>query len=436
VTPAQTQKAEQAILGALLLDGAALAKAPKLRAAHFADGMHRRIFTAIQQAFAAGKPVDVLTVATTSEADAGYVFALADGVPSARNAERYAEIVIEAATHRAIRAAAADAMEIAQGEEGTREKLDAIAQAFAGLQSSATRMPRQIGEIAAARTEFYEALEAGTMPPAMATHIPGLDRMLNGGLRGGGLYVLAARPSVGKTSFSMQVLMALAGDGRPGLMLSQEMPSESVVDRAVASAGRINGEALLSGRMRPDDWNRAVEALERLAGLPVWIDDQPAQSLLDMRAKARAVKGLKAIVVDYLQLCESSLKRESRTAQVGEISRGLKALAKELDVAVIALSQLNREVEKRPGRRPILSDLRDSGEIEQDADAVLFLWPIRDETEFDPCRRIGLEVAKNRAGRKGTLVLQFDGGIQHWGESTETVEKLTERPARGRMTEL
>lgn len=427
MSPEKTQKAEQSLLGVLLVDSQLLLRMPKLRAEHFADGLHRSIFAAIAAQVAKGKPADALTVAMDVGVEAEYIVDLYNGAYSPGSAPHYAERVMEAAMHRAIRAAAYEAVEIAGKDDGCREKLDAIGQAFGKLQADTTRMPRQIGEIAMARSAVYEALEKGQVAPAMATRVPSLDRMLNGGLRGGGLYVLAARPSVGKTSFSMQVLMALAADNRPGLMLSQEMPSEAVVDRAVASAGRINGEALLSGKMQDADWARAVDALESLAHLPVWIDDQPAQTLLDIRAKSRAVKGVRVVVVDYLQLCESSLKKESRTAQVGEISRGLKALAKELDVAVIALSQLNREVEKRPGRRPILSDLRDSGEIEQDADAVFFLWPLKDESPADPCRRVGLEVAKNRAGRKGAFVLRFDGSTQRWDESTERVEDFSDR---------
>jgi replicative DNA helicase len=257
--------------------------------------------------------------------------------------------------------------------------------------------------------------------------------MHNGGLRPGKLYILAARPSVGKSSFVMHLLMALARQGKHGLFLSQEMESEEVVDRAVCNDARINAGSLASGRMSDDEWARAAESMEALAGLPVWVDDTPALSLLDIRGKARLIPSLRVLVLDYIQLCAPTDSKRTRTEQVGEISRGLKALSKQLGIAVIALSQLNRDVEKRAGKRPQMSDLRDSGEIEQDADGIWFLWPLREETHTDQTRRVGLDVAKNRGGQKGAFVLRFDGARQHWAESMERVDDFTQKQAGGEL---
>jgi replicative DNA helicase len=201
-----------------------------------------------------------------------------------------------------------------------------------------------------------------------------------------------------------------------------EMDGEEQADRVVASEAQIDGVALATGRLDQDDWNRALEALMAMGELPVWVDDQPALGLQEIRSKVRRTKGIKVLVVDYLQLCRSSLTRENRTAQVGEISRGLKALAMDAGICVVALSQLNREVEKRPGKRPQLSDLRDSGEIEQDADSILFLWPLSDPTKPGEMT-VGMEIAKQRGGTVGACVMNFNRPHQRWHESTLTLEE-------------
>jgi replicative DNA helicase len=212
------------------------------------------------------------------------------------------------------------------------------------------------------------------------------------------------------------------------------MASEEVTDRAVSNRGRIDFGRLLSGKLSDSDWGRATEMLDEIGALPVWVDDQPALSIADIRHKVRMVPGIKVVVLDYLQLCSRSgtSSASNRNSEIEEISRGLKALAMELGLCVIALSQLNREVEKRPGKRPVLADLRDSGSIEQDADGIFFLWPLRDlEGEG---RLIGLDVAKNRQGRPGVeIALDFRGQQQRWVESTEPIrtETYRQQPARG-----
>jgi replicative DNA helicase len=424
--PTMARVAEQSVLGALLGGTEALDRVSSLRPEHFADGLHRRIFGAIQRLSSSSKvPVTPLAVADSlgGEADEfDYVNALALSVASASGIERHAALVREAAQHRRLREAIEQATEIADGPDGFKSKVDAIAALLVGLESAVAREPRRLAEIAVARTAHYERLASGEVEAGWATGLPTLDRCMAGGLKPGKLVILAARPSVGKSSLSMQMLIQQGKRGRTGLYLSMEMDGEEQADRVVAAEAEIDGVALATGKLADDDWTRAVEALTAMGDLPVWVDDQPALGLQEIRSKVRRTKGIKVLVVDYLQLCRSSMTRENRTAQVGEISRGLKALAMDAGICVVALSQLNREVEKRPGKRPQLSDLRDSGEIEQDADSILFLWPLSDPTKPGEMT-VGMEIAKQRGGTVGACVMNFNRPHQRWHESTLTVDE-------------
>lgn len=431
-----SREAEQSVLGSVLLDNTAFdVTSPILQAEDFADGQHRRIWLAVSRLIVAGKPADPITVHAAIEPDSdevlSYLNALAQAVPSARNARRYAEIMRDSALQRAIREAAEDAQMLANGDGKPAEKLDGIAALFGKLERRNTTEPRRLSELLTQRLDAINALAEGTQTPGWPTRHAHINTSMRGGLRPGQLIVLAARPGVGKSSFGMDLLIGLADDALPGLFISQEMPADELTDRALSNAAHVGGGAIGCGRLSDDEWGRLTEGVERLAKLQLWIDDKPAQTLLDIRSKARSIKGLKLLAVDYLQLCSSTLSKESRTAQVGEISRGLKALAKELGICVIALSQLNRDVEKRAGKRPQLSDLRDSGEIEQDADAVWFLWPLAEENEHEPWRRVGFEIAKNRSGRKGAAVMRFHPATQQWQESTERISDFGPRAAAG-----
>lgn len=424
-------EAEQSLIGSLLIEARALDRVPALSARDFYSTEHAAIFRAIQSLAAQRKAVDVVTVfdaleASGQAADCGglpYLNQLAQSVPSARSIQRYAEIVRGHAARRALLAAAGEALDVAREKGDVSESLDKIAGLFAALtHQHVSEAPRHIGEIARERTTYYLDLAEGNVVPGWPTRIPGLDRMLNGGLQAGRLYVLAARPAVGKSSLALQICAEQAKDHRPALFLSQEMSGEEVTDRAVAHTGRLDYGSLLSGKMDDEGWHRATDALEMLAGLPVYVSDEPALTLGAIKAKARQVKGLQVLVVDYLQLCSASESTAgaNRNAQVEEISRGLKALSKEMGIAVIALSQLNRKVEDRAGKRPSLGDLRDSGAIEQDADVILFLWPVR---EHEGWKLVGLGIDKNRQGRTGEVALNFDGAKQRWTESTESLQQ-------------
>lgn len=430
LAPTSSLEAEQSVLGTLLAaDGAFDQVADMLSAAHFASRDHATIWTAIAGLATARRPIDALTVHEVlrdrgqDEACGGleYLAQLAAGCSTSRNVRRHAAVVLDRHAVRMLLHAAEQALEIAGGRGGVAEKVDQITSLFAGLQREQVRkVPRSIAELAAERIEEYEALADGKKVAGWATSIPALNRWLNGGVRPGSLYMLAARPGIGKSSFSQQLGMHFAADGLPTLFLSQEMADTEVADRAVANSGRVSYSALLTGKMEREDWARTTEAMENLAALPLFIDDQPALTLRDIRFKAKLVPGLKVLIVDYLQLTASSRRDGNRNAEIEEVTRGLKTLAKELGIAVIALSQLNRDVEKRNTKRPMLSDLRDSGAVEQDADVVLFLWPVR---EFPKEGRaiVGLCAEKNRQGARGEVGLDFHGDTQRWAESTADI---------------
>lgn len=442
--PIWSAEAEQSVLGSLMLDGRALERVQPLTAADFRHPSHARIFEAVVSLHARRQPVDEVTVfdalgdAADTVGGMKYLSELTGSVPSAANAKRYAEIVREKATRRQIVEIAREAIELAGSETALPEVLDQVGQKMSALQLGQVRKaPRRLAEVALQRTAYYQDLQDGKEVPGWPTGLSWLDAMLNGGLRPGKVYYIAARPSIGKTSLSVQILLELARRGRTGLMLSQEMPAEEVADRAVSHLGRIDYANLQTGQLTDSDWSRAAEMLDDIAGLPVWVDDQGALTIGDIRAKVRSVPGVQVLLVDYLQLCSKAgaSVAGNRNAEIEEISRGLKALAMELGMAVIVLSQLNREVEKRAGKRPQLSDLRDSGSIEQDADVVAFLWPLRDLE--DEGRLVGLAIEKNRQGRRGEIALDFRGQVQRWTVSDEPVREqreeqwTSEAPRRG-----
>lgn len=436
-----SQELEQAVLGCLLLDATAFDRVGDiLKAEDFFEMRHKAVFGAASALSLAGKGVDVITVfealQSAGKADeAGgleYLNALAQAIPNAARVRSYAEKVVEKSQHRALIAAADEAGELARQSDDAAATVDTITGRFmALLQRTQRREPRAIADLAVAWIDRLQDLASGRVESGVSTGLPHLDAALNGGLREGGLYILAARPSVGKSSLSQSVVThAALHDDVPGLFLSQEMPAQDVVDRAVANLGAVDYSDLLQGRLSDQQWSDVSEAVEKLRHLRLHIDDEQALTLSAIRAKAMAVKrrqGLRILVVDYLQLCASTGRHQNRNSEIEEISRGLKALAKELCISVIALSQLNREVEKRSSPEPTLADLRDSGAIEQDADVVMFLWRCR---EFSGSQILGLTLAKNRQGKAGTrLALEFRGQYQRWDASDADVSPPSKRAA-------
>jgi replicative DNA helicase len=420
-------EAEQAVLGAILLDNSAAHRLAEidLKAESFYSAVHGHVWTAAVALIASGKPADVVTVAAAlgeqSEALGGirYLNDMAMSVPSAANVRQYARIVVEMAQRRALVAAGEQVQALTQEPGAPSVLLDQAQSVLSNLQRQDARsQPVGLLEAIVSRTERWEAMGKGDVEPGMRTRFSGMDRCLGGGLQRGRVVVIAARPSIGKTSLGVQIGMNVSEDGLRVLVLSQEMPKGDLTDRIAANLGRVPLDILMSG-IRPDDgdtWERVVEATEKAAAMPLEIDDQPALTLLAIRAKAQMVKsqrGLDVLMLDYLQLCSASDRKASRHHQIEEISRGLKTLAKELDICVVVLSQINRDVAKAD-REPTLADLKESGAIEEDADVVLLLHPKRELP--DGAQLIACILAKNRQGKKGRIGLRFEGRYQRWHE--------------------
>ena len=411
---------EQSVLGCMLQDFGTWQAAQPLTVEHFFRSEHKAIYRAISSLVAAGKQPDPVLVSGKLGAeleDCGgleYLTALERCVPSARNAEHYAKRVRDDATERLLLARSDEIGGIVAQNIPTDEKVNLIAQMFSGIaQNNVRSMPRRIGDIVIERTQYYEDVEFGRIEPGWTTRIPKLDWALTGGFKPGKLITLGALPGVGKSSFAWQLANCMASQGRKSLFLSLEMPETEVADRAVSSMARVDYQALLTGKMVHDDWTRASEALEEMQSLPLYVDQQPALTLMDIRTKARYISGLKFMVLDYLQLCQGV--GDNRNAILEEISRGLKALAKELGICILALSQLNRKAEE--GKRPSMAHLKDSGSMGQDSDVIFLMW--ENKVYTDARAQIGLAIEKNRLGRRCDIALDFDKSIQRWGESEE-----------------
>ena len=398
-----------------------------------------RLFELLCERINAGQPVDLFTLslelpAEWLEAGGGRATLIQIQDRASPSLLQLAvKTIREFSAERRIGFALDEARTMLEADEPISQRLDRIVTLLGGLekQQAARKGPQRLSDVVLERTRHYEDLEAGRVEAGMSVGIPTLDHMLGGGLRCGAVYVLAARPGIGKSSLAQQFAMHVAKRGHVSLLLSQEMPAGEIADRALANLAGVDYADLTQGRTK-GAWEAIVEAADDLGSVPVWVDDQEALTLAVVRQKAREVKGLQVLVVDYLQLMQGSgAKSEgNRNSEIEVISRGLKALAKQLGIAVVLLSQLNRQVESRQSKRPMASDLRDSGSIEQDADVVLLLWQHREMQQGQ--RVIGVRVDKNRQGRKGDVALHFDGPRQRWGESTESLDE----PQRGRGEDL
>ena len=427
--PPHSIEAEQSVLGGLLLDNSAWDRAGDLLTeTDFYRYEHKLIYKAVGELVAASKPADVITVfeqlQTHGKAEEcggiAYLNALAQSVPSAANLRRYAEIVRERAVLRKLIEASdeiatnafnpagrsvsqildeAEGRVFQIGEEGQRSK-----QGFQSMDQLVVQLIDRVTELHENGAEDVTGVRSGFYD---------LDRM-TAGLQPGDLIVLAARPSMGKTAFALNIAENVAvQEGLPVVVFSMEMGASQLALRMVGSLGRIDQSHLRTGRLNDDEWGRLSEAVDRLKGASVFIDETPALNPAELRARARrqarACGRLGLIVVDYLQLMSgSSGSDENRATELGEISRGLKALAKELQCPVMALSQLNRSVETRNDKRPMMSDLRESGAIEQDADVIMFIY--RDDYYDKESKKPGVAeiiVGKQRNGPVGTLELTF-----------------------------
>jgi replicative DNA helicase len=421
--PPYSLEAEQSVLGSLLVDPSNFnGVASLVTEESFFVGSHRAIWSAIQAKCNAGQACDPLTVfAALQEAGAEtgglpYLTQLASSVFGA-SPVRHAGIVRERHLQRQIIGAAYKAIEIAREPGAVAEKLDRISGAFQGIERTQMRkVPRHISELVIRAIDRYNDMADGKAPKAWPTGIQPLDRLLNGGIRPGKLYGVAARPSVGKSSAARSMAATLAAAGVTTLILSQEMPVDEVADCLVAQEGNLSGARIASGEFEQEDWSRVVDAAEALRPMSLYVDDDGGLTINQIAAKCRDVKGLKVLVLDYLQLSQSTNTKATTNDQIAEISKGLKRLALNLDIAVIVLSQLNRDVEKRADKEPVLADLRDSGAIEQDLDVAILLWTAQ---MHEDSRLVGWKVAKHRGGRIGTFGMRFTPSVYRWHESAE-----------------
>ena len=425
--PPQNEEAETSVLGAVLLSEQALDGLLidiKLRPEDFYRQRHRLIWAAMIRLTekADPEPVDVLTV-TEELARAGdleeaggtsYVHSLPNLVPSAGNVRHYGRIVKNHALMRRLLDTTRGIQDDVFTFQGQPKEL--LEQAEAKLFQIAH--DDRTGELRAIEAVLHDELDKlekisreGIAMTGTPTGFNDIDE-LTGGFQPGNLIVLAARPSMGKSALVVNMAENAAVDhGRPVALFSLEMSETELAQRFIASQAKLNGDDLRKGRVRPDRWPKVVKATEKLAASPLFIDDSSDLGILDLRAKARRLHAkheLGLIIVDYLQLMRAENSSDSRVEQVGQISRGLKMLARELRVPVIAVSQLSRAVESRSPPKPMLSDLRESGQIEQDADLVMFIY--RDEYYNRDSERPGeadVIIAKHRNGPVGEVVLTF-----------------------------
>jgi replicative DNA helicase len=417
--PMHSIEAEQSVLGGLLLNSATFDLiADTITDADFYRAEHRAIFRAISALVSEGQPADVVTTSETLKArgekvEMSYLGQLANETPSTANIKAYAKVVRDKSVERQLASASMQIGEIAYGEGDTAHKVDraqSIISAIAEEQTSGG--PELAGTVLKRFVDQLDArMKKGGDLLGLSTGFKDLDR-LTSGLSPSELIIVAGRPSMGKTAFAMNLAEQVAVNAKlPVLVFSMEMSSEQLVARSIASQGRIDLNKVLRGDMDSDEWKRMTQASAKLNTSKLIIDETPALTVLRLRAAARRQHRehkLGAIVVDYLQLMDG--QGENRTSIVGEISRGLKALAKELSVPVIALSQLNRSLETRQNKRPVMSDLRESGAIEQDADLILFVY--RDEVYDENSAAKGtaeIIIGKQRNGPLGTARLTFQG---------------------------
>lgn len=408
--------AEEALLGSILIDADALHDADRLEPRHFYKAQHGQIFKLMRELSHDSKPLDFVTLGEfLNDKQVAFLIGLSNMVPSSTRARHYADIVWRTAKRREM-IAAAGAVAAAAWDDDT--EIDAVFdKAQSGILDAVDGGGRQ--ETTSARDGLRALFDAtaekyarGGADSGLMTGYKEIDGILEG-MEPGALYVLAARPGVGKSALEGGIRLNVARRGGHVLSFNLEMPEIQCWQRLVAADTGLDFQRIRRGQMSPGEWEQFGSAIGRMSDLPMWIDDTPGLITTQMHAKARrmqSIHGVDLITVDYLQLMASNGSFNNRVNQVGEISRSLKRLALSLDVPVLALSQLNRGLESRNDKRPVLSDLRDSGDIEQDADVVMFIY--RDDyhygEESEKPNQAEVIVAKHRNGPTGTANLFFD----------------------------
>jgi replicative DNA helicase len=426
--PPHSIEAEQSVLGGLLLENRAWEKIADIVVEEdFYRQDHRLIFRSIAILAERDDPLDIITLSAwlkdrdelKNAGGLAYLGTLAKDTPSAANIKAYAEIVREKSVLRQLISIGSEISEDAfnSGERPSKELLDEAEKKVFEIAEQGNRKQdfQNIKSLLKSTLAHIDELsKSDATITGASTGYTDLDEMTSG-LQKGDLVIVAGRPSMGKTTFSMNLAEFIAvNDKKPVAIFSMEMPAEQLVLRMFASMGRVPLSDIRTGKIREEDWPRIGMAVKTFGETQIFIDDTPAMSPTEIRAKARRLHRehgqLGVIVIDYIQLMQSGAKSDNRAAEVSEISRSLKALAKELEVPVIALSQLNRSLEQRPNKRPIMSDLRESGAIEQDADVIMFIY--RDEVYNEDTDDKGMAeviIGKQRNGAIGKVRLTFTG---------------------------
>ncbi|QJA05401.1 replicative DNA helicase [Thermosulfurimonas marina] len=433
--PPHNLEAERGVLGSVFLEPSVILKVVEILSPEdFYREAHAEIYRAMLSLFERHEPIDLVTVhdelsqrgRLEEVGGAAYLAELAGLLPTSAHAVHYAQIVKEKALlRRLIRAATEIAARAYEAAEPVEDLLEAAEKTIFELRSYSEREGfRSLKELIKDTIREIERLH---QRPELITGVPtGFTEFdhLTAGLQPGDLIIVAGRPSMGKTSFALNIACYAAGEaGIPVGIFSLEMSREQLAARMLCAEARVNLQHLRTGRISESEWQRLTFAANKLSRAPIFVDDTPALSILDLRAKARRLMsehGLGLIIIDYLQLLQSRERRERREQEISEISSSLKAMAKEFNVPVVALSQLNRKVEERPDKRPQLSDLRESGAIEQDADLIVFLY--RDEVYNRDTPHKGVAeviIGKQRNGPTGVVKLAFQAPYSSFANLAE-----------------
>ena len=429
--PPQSLEAEQAVLGSILIDSRCLADIVGILSPEdFYLKQNREIFETIYTMFNFSQTIDPVTVLNKmkelgvyQENSRDYVLQLMEITPTAANAARYASIVREKAMLRGLARAATDISETVYSEVGTAAEMleSAEKKIYALRKGERNDSLEHIGTVLhKVFDRLTELSQSDSLIPGLSTGLRDLDSKING-LNKSDLLLVAARPAMGKSAFALNIAVNVAKKYKKTVaVFNLEMSREQLALRLLASESFIDMQKLVTGKLNEDEWGKLCMASAALSQTDIRIDDNPSVTVADINAKCRRLDNLGLVVIDYLQLMQGSgygKNSDNRVTVVGEISRSLKIMAKELNIPVICLSQLSRAVESRTDKRPILSDLRESGAIEQDADSVMFLY--RDEYYHADTEDKGLAeciVAKNRHGETGTVKLQWFGPYQTFSD--------------------
>jgi replicative DNA helicase len=422
--PPHSLDAEQAVLGAVLLDNLSLGAVIEIiEAGDFYNDAHRKIFSAIIAMSDRNEPADLITLSDSLKdqkrleqiGGTAYLSELVDNVASAANIAYYAKIIKEKAVKRSVIGAASKMLDAAYSpEKSTEEAINDAQQVILSLSMTGSKRHIQTAREIAKKTfaVIEERSKRGDSLTGLSTGLRKLDE-LTLGLQKGELLIIAARPGEGKTALAIGIARHTAQEGTPVFFYSAEMPSETLMIRMFSGATGIDSHQLRRGSLFGSSWGSLARAAESIGSIPLFIDDGSDLTPTELRATVRRLKrehGIGLLIVDYMQLMKANGRYETREREVAEISRTLKGIARELNIPVIGLSQLNRNIENRPDKRPLLSDLRESGAIEQDADVIAFIY--RNKTDGTA----EINIAKHRNGPTGQIRVRFSG--------TQTFEDL------------